>query len=137
MLFAELLLLGGSAVYYANQNAKYKQGIKRYYEEGRNVKPDRERETNLISDYCYDFNFGEKKYVPQEYWRYFTFNMNALIEYCRAMAANEVWKQGVRPYFCDAMPRPGWDAFEGFHKKYDKSMEEYDRFIEDFYRNHA
>lgn len=125
MLVFELVVLGAALMQDAKQKAKYKENIKRYHEEGRNVPSDGNRHERLFLDYCHNFDFEDKRYVPKEYWPYFIMNPKALSDYCFALTAQEEYKEGLRPYMCSVMPEPGFDFFAGFHKKYDEKIQQY------------
>lgn len=125
MLLFELVVLGAALTQDAKHNAQYKENIKRWHQEGRDVPSDGNRHERLFLDFCHNFNFEDKKYVPEEYWPYFHMNPKALNAYCFALTAQEEYKEGLRPYLCSVMPAPGHDFFAGFHNKYDEKIQQY------------
>ena len=129
-MFAEIVFVIIGIFYLVNKDAKYRQKIKEYNETGWYIKPNRELENGLFQDYCYRYEYVSKNEVPEKYHEFFRFNSRAMYDYFMALAARDVWKQGYRPYLFGIMPKEGFDFLEGFRKKYDQRVDEFNKHCE-------
>jgi len=126
-MFVEILFLIVGLMVCACKDAKYRQRIEEYNKTGWNVKSNRDLENSLFLKYCYDYEHVNDDLVPEKYRGFFAFNSRAMYDYFMDLAARDVWKQGYRPYLFGMMPKEGFDFLEGFHKKYDQQVDEFNK----------
>ena len=126
-MFIEILFLIFGLCILAGRNTKYKKRIEEYNKTGWYIKSNKDLEESLIQNYCLKYRYTNKDDVPEKYRTFFMFNEKAMYDYFFALAARDVWKQGYRPFLFSIMPKEGFDFLEGFHKKYDPQVDEFNR----------